>query len=84
MQLPVFNPGMTDDHNIAPAHMDVSCENDDSIADGIDGIAKSLGTTIIRYPILTQMSSCAESPGFVIPVGIRGIKRQVKTVSRTG
>lgn len=62
MQLTVLYPGMADDHHIAPAHMDIPCENDDSIADGIDGIAEPLGTASIRHPILSQMSSRAESP----------------------
>ena len=84
IEFPILNPGMADDHNIAPARMDIPSENDDSIADRIDGIAESLGTSTIRHPILSQMSSRAESPRLVISVGIGGIHRQIKSVSGMG
>ena len=80
----VFHPCMPDDHHITPAYMDVPCKNDNSIANGIDGITESLDATSIRHPILAKMPSCSESPGFIITLRIGRIHRQIKSIGRTG
>lgn len=83
MKLTILYPSMTDNDNITPANMDVPSENHNSIADGINRIAESLGATAVCNPVLTQMTSSPEATRFVISLGIRWIDREVKPIRST-
>ena len=71
MELLILDPSVTNDDDIAPADTNVAGQNDDSIADGINRVAKPLSTPTISHPIFAQMSSGSETARFVIPMCIR-------------
>ncbi len=62
VDLPLLNPGMADNHHISPGNMNVACKNDHAVSDGMDGAAKPPGTSSVRYPVLSEMTSGTKAP----------------------
>ncbi len=53
VKLSLFDPGMADDHYIAPGDMNITSQHNHPVGYGRDGAAKSLGAAPVCYPILT-------------------------------
>jgi hypothetical protein len=82
MELAALDPGMTYHDDIPPSHMDVPSEHNDAVPYGVNRFAESFGASAVRDPILTQVASGPESPGFVKTRSIRWGNREIETIRR--
>jgi hypothetical protein len=80
VKLPILDPSMTNDYDIAPADTNIAGQNNDSVADGINGVTKPFGTPTISHPIFAQMSTGTETSGFVIPMRIWRSHGEIKAI----
>jgi len=52
VDLPVFNPGMTDHHDVSPVGTDIAPQNNNAIGDGMHGMSKRLPFSSSNNPVL--------------------------------
>jgi hypothetical protein len=80
-KLSVLDPGMPDHDDIAPCDMDVACQHDQAVSDGMDGLSKAAGAAPVRHkPVLAEMSACPESPRLVVSLAVGGSHGEVESV----
>jgi len=84
MQLPALDPGMSDDDDVSPVGMDVSCQNDKPIPHGMHGMPECQPFSSCYDPVFSKMTMGPESPGLAKsgPLG-RG-HRQVESIGSNG
>jgi len=83
-ELPMLNPGMSDNDDIAPVGVNVAGQDDNAIADRIDGASETLGAPPLGDPIFAQMPSSPKATGFLIAGGIGRGHGKVKPIRRAG
>lgn len=85
LQLSVFDPCMADDHDVPPGCMDIPCQHDKTVSNGIHRLAKApFAAAVGDEPVLPEMAACTEAAGFVIAIAVRRSHGQVKSFSRPG
>ena len=82
-ELPLLDPCMSDDYDIAPRNMDVPSQYNDPVADRRDRVTEALCASPVGYPVLTEVASGSEPAGGIKALCLRRGYGQIETLCRS-